>query len=88
MFNNVIENYISKLTKDDIVLFAFKNNIILKPNEADYLYNVIKNDYQILLSNDYQNVFNKAKNYLDEKTLKKLYNLFLDYRDKYKNFLN
>ena len=32
MYLKIIENYINKLSKDDIILFAFKNNIILKPN--------------------------------------------------------
>lgn len=84
MYLKIIENYINKLSKDDIILFAFKNNIILKPNESDYLYNVIKNDYKILLGNNYNYVFNNAKNYIDSNKLKKIYNLFLDYREKYK----
>lgn len=84
MYLKIIENYINKLSKDDIILFAFKNNIILKPNESDYLYNVIKNDYKILLGNNYNDVFNNAKNYIDSNKLKKIYNLYLDYREKYK----
>ena len=43
MYNKIIENYLTKLTKDDITLFAFKNDIILSPNEVDYIYNIIKN---------------------------------------------
>ena len=88
MYLKIIENYINKLSKDDIILFAFKNNIILKPNESDYLYNVIKNDYKILLGNNYNDVFNNAKNYIDSNKLKKIYNLYLDYREKYKFYFN
>ena len=87
MYLKIIENYIKKISKDDIILFAFKNDIILKPNEVDYLYKTIKNDYKILLSNNYQEVFDKAINYIDKNNLKKIYNLFLDYRAKY-NFFN
>ena len=88
MFNNLIENYLNKLTKDDIVLYAFKNNIILKPNETDYIYKIIKNDYKILLGDNYETIFNNAKDFIEKENLKKLYNLFLDYRDKYKNYLS
>ena len=87
MYLKIIENYLKKLNKDDIILFAFKNDIILKPNEVDYLYKTIKNDFKILLSNNYQEVFDKAINYIDKNNLKKIYNLFLDYRAKY-NFFN
>ena len=88
MYNKIIENYISKLTKDAVILYAFKNDIILNPNEADYLFNIIKNKYQILLSNNYEIIFKEANNYISENNLKKLYNLFLNYREKYIKYLN
>ena len=88
MYLKIIENYINKLNKDDIIIFAFKNDIILKPNELDYLYKIIKKDYKILLSNNYQEIFNKSKDYINENNLKKIYNLFLDYREKYKSYFN
>ncbi len=88
MYNKIIENYISKLTKDEIILYAFKNDIILNPNEADYLFNIIKNKYKILLSNNYEIIFKEANNYISENNLKKIYKLFLDYRNKYKSYLN
>ena len=88
MYNKLIENYLSKLTKDDVILLAFKNNIILSPNEVDYLYKTIKNKYQILLSNNYEIIFKEANDYLKKDNIKKLYNLYLDYRNKYKNYLN
>ena len=85
---NIIEKYIQKLTKEDIILFTFKNNIILKEEETDYIYKIIKEDYKILLSDNYQSVFMKANNYLEKETIKKLYNLFLNYREKYQNYFN
>ena len=88
MYNKIIENYISKLTKDEVILYAFKNDIILNPNEANYLFNIIKNKYQILLSDNYEIIFKEANNYISKNNLKKLYNLFLDYRAKYKNLIN
>ena len=84
----MLENYIKNLTKDEVVYWGFKNDIILKPEEADYIYKIIKTDYQKLLGNNYLEVFETAKKIINEKTLKKLYNLFLDYREKYKYYLN
>lgn len=88
MFYKMLENYIKNLTKDEVVYWGFKNDIILKPEEADYIYKIIKTDYQKLLGNNYLEVFETAKKIINEKTLKKLYNLFLDYREKYKYYLN
>jgi len=88
MFYNLIINYINKLTIDDIKKFSITNNIILNDNELNYIYNVIKKDYKLLLSNNYNIVFNNAKDYIDETKLKKIYNLFIDYRSKYLNYLN
>lgn len=83
MFFNIIENYIPKLTKNDIVLFSNKNNINLCSNEVDYIYNVLKKDYKILLSNNYNVVFESASKIIDNQKLEKIYNLYLNYRKKY-----
>ena len=87
MYLKIIEDYINKLTKEDIILFAFNNNIILKPIESDYLYKTIKLDYKKLLSNNYNEIFEKAKEYINQNNLEKLYNLFLEYRIKYQKYL-
>ena len=87
MYLKIIEDYINKLTKEDIILFAFNNNIILKPIEADYLYKTIKLDYKQLLSNNYNEIFVKAKEYVNQNKLEKIYNLFLEYRIKYQKYL-
>ncbi|MBR3661400.1 MAG: DUF2624 family protein [Bacilli bacterium] len=88
MFLSILENYINKLTIKDIILFSNKNNILLNSKEINYIYNVIKNDYKTLLSDNYDKVFKKAKDYIEEEKLKKIYNLFLDYRSKYQNYFN
>jgi len=88
MFFKIIENYINNLNKNDIILFANKNNINLSNKELDYIYNTIKNDYKILLSDNYNIIFKNASNVINHDKLKKIYNLFLDYRNKYINYLN
>ena len=77
LFLRILENYLKKLTKKDIELFATKNNIFLNNQELDYIFNIIKNNYKILLSPNYDLIFQNENNY----------NLFLDYRNKYQNYL-
>ena len=88
MFFKIIENYINNLNKNDIILFANKNNINLSNKELDYIYNTIKKDYKLLLSDNYNIIFKNASNVIAHDKLKKIYNLFLDYRNKYINYLN
>ncbi|MCI5701149.1 MAG: hypothetical protein MR266_00015 [Erysipelotrichaceae bacterium] len=84
----IISNYISKLDKNNITYFALKNDIRLNDNELDYVYKTIKNDYKILLSNNYESVFNESRNKLSSENYDKLYKLYLVYRKMYEGFLN
>ena len=87
MYELIIKNYINKLSKNDIVYFALKNNICLNDLELDYVYKTIKNNYKTLLSDDYVIIFNEGKNYLTCDNYEKICNLFLDYRNKFQNYL-
>ena len=60
MMEKMINSYVNKLTKNDILKFADKNNITLKNDEIDLIYNVIKKDWQDLLHNP-NKVFNNIK---------------------------
>ena len=84
----IISNYISKLDKNSIIFFALKNDINLNDSELDYIYKTIKNDYKVLLSNNYESIFNEARNKLSLKNYDKIYKLYLVYRNMYEGFFN
>lgn len=81
MKEKIIKSYINHLTKDDIMLYAKKNNIILNNNELDIIYNNIKNNYDELKNNPLY-VLNKYKNELNINTYNKLYELYTIYYSK------
>ena len=83
MYELIIVNYINNLTKNDIFYFGMKNNIKLNDNELEYIFKTIKNNYKFLLGNDYEIVFDEAKNNLTYENYNKIYNLYLNYREKY-----
>lgn len=87
MYELIIKNYINNLTKNDIVYFALKNNITLNDQEVDYVYKNIKCNYKVLLSDNYECLFKEARCYLKDENYQKIYNLFLEYRNKFKKFL-
>ena len=74
----IIKSYIKNLSKQDIVNFALKNNIILTNNELDYIYNNIKNNYEYILSNPII-YLNKLKNNVSITTYNKIYELYTIY---------
>ena len=78
MKEKLIKSYITHLTKDDIIMYAKKNNIILNNNEIDIIYNNIKNNTDELLSNPL-NVLKNYKNDLSNETYNKLYELYTIY---------
>ena len=88
MYELIIANYINNLTQNDIFYFGMKNNIKLNNQELEYVFKTIKNNYKFLLGNDYEIVFTEAKNYLTYENYNKIYNLYLSYREKYKDILN
>ena len=88
MYELIIKNYINNLSINDIITFAKKNDITLSNDEVNYIYKTIKCNYKVLLGSTYEIVLNEAKNYLTNDNYKKICNLYLDYRNKFKNFLN
>ena len=87
MYELIIKNYIKNLTKNDIIYFALLNNINLNDNELDYVYHTLKCNYKILLSDKYECILNEGKNYLTSENYEKICNLFIDYRNKFKDYL-
>ena len=78
MMEKLINSYVNKLTKQDILLFADKNNITLTNEEVDIIFNVIKKDWQELLHNP-NKIFNNIKSQVSLTTYNNIiyfYNLY------------
>ena len=64
---NLIETYINKLTKQDILNFASKNNLKVTDEELDFVYNFIKYNYKTVLNNPNSfNLSNYKNNFSSE----------------------
>ena len=84
---NIIERYISKLSKEDVDNFAKSKNIILNENELDFTYSFIKKNYKDILKNP--NLFNidLYKNKYQSDNFNKIKKVFVEYFSKYQKFL-
>lgn len=81
--NNIISNYVERLTKEDIIKFANMNNLSVSDSEIDFVYTFIKRNYKNVLNNP--NSFNLSL--YREKFSEDNY-LFLEHLiKKYKNFI-
>lgn len=78
MMEKMINSYVNKLTKNDIIKFADKNNITLTNDEIDIIFNTIKKDWQDLLHNP-----NKVFNNIKSKVSLNTYNNIIYFYDLY-----
>jgi len=76
---DMISYYIEKLTKEDIKKFALQKQINLSPNELDFTYNFIKNNYQVVLSNPHSFDFSLYQKHYSKDNFNKINNLIKIY---------
>ena len=53
MKKELLKNYISRLTKQDIINYLSKECIPASNEEIDMIYNAIKNDYEEILETNF-----------------------------------
>lgn len=87
MIDKIVNKYIQNITLNDVLNFGISNNIILDNTEAEIVYYYIKKDWKLLLSDRYMEVLNNSKEELSEENFKKIENLIIFYRQKYKHYL-
>lgn len=87
MIEKIIEKYVNKLEKKDIADFSEENGIKLNKNEVDLLYDNIKLYWRELIFKDHKVILEKLNNKIDSTTYKKIEELIILYKDRYKNYL-
>ena len=83
---SLIKNYIDLLNIEKIKDFSIKNNINLTNNELTFLLNLIKTNYEDIIKND-QKYFKEIENNISVSEAKKVIELYLKYKNKYKSYL-
>ena len=84
---NIIERYINKMTKDDIITFSKSKNINLSEEELDFTYKFVKKNYQNFLKNPQLFDINRYKNYYTPENFSKITKVWQEYSQKYANYL-
>lgn len=83
MYENIIKNYVDKLTKEDIINYSKKEDIFLNDNEINVIYDEIKNKWKQIYNGNTRVITD-----LENKINNKAYNKLIDLYNTYKKFLN
>lgn len=82
MNKSVIKRYAANVTKNDIVSFAYKENVIVSDAEVDIIFKAIHFDIDVLLEDPIA-YLEDYKNKLSDEVYSKL----LEFYGKYKKFI-
>ena len=83
MKKELLEKYIEKLSKNDIVIYLKKELIPATNEEIDLIYKEIKTKYEEILNTDFIKYIENYKNKLNAK----LYQKILEKYNEYKKFI-
>ncbi len=83
MNKNLIKQFASNLTEDDIVKYLNKECVCATKSEILLIYNLIKKDIDIILECDFYEYILNYKSSLNEN----LYNKIIEKYEKYKSFI-
>lgn len=84
---NLIERYISRMTKDDINNFALNKNINLSESELNFTYDFVKKNYKEMLGNPRMFDINRYQNNYSKENFDKIAKVYAEYFNKYSSYL-
>ncbi len=78
----LLSQYISKLTKEDIEVFALKQGIVLTSDELDLINKIVKKDYKTFVYGNPKPILEDLKNKVQPLTYNKIENLYVQFKEK------
>ena len=83
----LIKNYVSKLSLLEIDNFSKKQVLSLTDDELKLIYNYIKNDWHTIIYGNPRPILDSLKSKLDDFSYNKIEKLYIEFKDKYKDYL-
>lgn len=78
----LIQEYVNRLTKNDIERFSIKQGITLDKEELDIVYNYIKSNYKTIIYGNPKDILLEIKSMVSDLTYNKIENLYMKFKDK------
>jgi hypothetical protein len=79
----LIGEYIKKITIEDILSYAKKNNLTLSYSDAVILYSYVKKYYKDLINGNPDKILKEVKEKINPITYKEVYKLYIENKMKY-----
>lgn len=83
----LIKNYVSKLTISEIDAFSRTQGLSLNDQELRIIEHYIKNDWRTIIYGNPRPILDELKKSLDSYSYQKIENLYIEFKNKYKNYL-
>jgi len=83
MKERLINEYVNRMTLDDVNKFALQNGINLKEDELNLIYNRIKNDWHTIVFGNPRAILDELKNKLDNTSYQKIESLYVYFKNRY-----
>ena len=80
MKKELLKNYISRLTKQDIINYLSKECIPASNEEIDMIYSAIKNDYEEILNTNFMSYISNYKLSFNPELYKKIIEKYNEYK--------
>ena len=78
----LIEEYVNRLTRNDIERFALKQGIVLDNDELNIVYTYIKKNYKTIIYGNPKDILLEIKKIVKPLTDNKIENLYIKFKDK------
>ena len=85
MYDYLINEYINRLTKDEIKNFAFVKGIELTKEETDIIYDYAKNHWRTFVHGNPRPLLDELKKKVNPLTYNKIESMYIEARNKYLN---
>ena len=79
----LINEYVNRITLEDVNNFALKNGIILKDKEVKVIYDHIKNNWRTIVFGNPRGILDDLKEKLDSTSYQKIESLYIYFKNRY-----
>ena len=83
MKEKLINEYINRMTIQDVNNFALQNGINLKENELTLIYNHIKTSWRTIVFGNPRNILDDLKSKIDNTSYQKIESLYVYFKNRY-----
>lgn len=78
----LLEQYVKRLKKEDIYIFALKEGVTLEDYELDVIFNHVKKDYKTVIYGNARSVLEEIKTEVKPLTYSKIENLYERFKNR------